>query len=441
MAGRIFRQIGIGMACVAVVAGGASRAHAYTLRACDERWYAPTQEHAFDGTREAFTETERKAKIGACGVHHAKVLRWYAHDREAFATIDGKGYFIRRSSSGSGPSCQPTHAGPVIDLRCGLPDALRPHTQRDTVEYYRLTDGELRLIDLEPDANAGSPIYATDGKWVYYLNSSSVSPVVRIAGADAATFRRFTPEGAESVAESDVWARDKNNVYYYGDRVDGMSPDAPVTMFGNGRWTRAFAINQGKVFLADYREIRLLPGMEPTLRYVSPYFISDGKAIYTRFGKRIDGLAADGFEVVMPGCPVPGHPKLNCVAYVDKPGVHMPISGGIGVQDGAIAFPDDYSTRIYLRSGLRADRVTYFFTPDERFDSWVALMIFDGRLYSLSGLKDDGRDADEQTKRRFADGVALRGALRSVGEHSIADDEGMIDVRTLKRSPLNTSSQ
>ncbi|MFX8020248.1 hypothetical protein ABTK57_20850, partial [Acinetobacter baumannii] len=63
--------------------------------------------------------------------------------------------------------------------------------------YYRLTPNGASLRPLGQG-------YATDGRTVF----SYTSP---IAGADAASFQVFTPQGAAADA---AWARDRTHIYH-----------------------------------------------------------------------------------------------------------------------------------------------------------------------------------------------------------------------------------
>ncbi|CAJ0820427.1 DKNYY domain-containing protein [Ralstonia flaminis] len=252
---------------------------AYTVRSCTEYWYPPAK------PGQSISDL-RPERTNACK-HHAIEMR-----SDRFGVIDGQGYFITtdvntsRACAGGGPAFNPS---------CLIPGPLQRNEVSEVRNYYRLTQNGASLRPLGQG-------YATDGRMVF----SYTSP---IAGADAASFQVFTPQGAAADA---AWARDRTRIYHDETPVPGMAP-GPVTVFDE-----TFAVNGGRVYEIDALDgIKLRPDVRPSLTvlaFAQPLYsnvISDGQHIYVK-GKPLDGARAATFQMLPSTCPVPGLPGLKC---------------------------------------------------------------------------------------------------------------------------------
>jgi hypothetical protein len=416
----------------------AGPAHAYTTTTCEETWYVPTPGKEFSGSTASWT----KVKEGDCQSHSMKLLElWNSGHSESFAMVDGKGYYVKLTEVPEGPGCHDRGA-PVIDPQCFLPDALRHYEVHKERQYYQVTSGrELKLLD-ESSVKGGTAasgckpgLYASDGVSLFYAthafdDESGVFPYtpVRIEGADLASFKCFTPTGSNDDHE---WAHDKDHVFYFGRTINGMSPNFPVRVQGDPRSVTSFIINGDKVFEVSWDEVTLRPDMKPDLHLLSPNFMTDGTSVFDREGKKIQGLNAAALKIVMPVCPIPGYPQLNCTPYDSTIPTGMVLDGGIAIENGVIAFPR-FGSHVFRHEGLNAGNVTYFFL--KRDDAQPdAFMIFDNRLYRLRALVDQLSDYDARTQQRLKDGVVIHGSLRSAKCGFVDDDKGPIDMETLER--------
>jgi len=251
----------------------------YTVRSCTEYWYPPAK------PGQSISDL-RPERTNACQKHAIEMRS------DRFGVIDGQGYFITTDVNTS-RAC--AGGGPAINLSCLIPGPLQRNAVSEARNYYRLTQHGANLRPLGQG-------YATDGRTVF----SYTSP---IAGADAASFQVFTPQGAGADA---AWARDRTRIYHDETPVPGMVP-GPVTVFDE-----TFAVNAGRVYEIDALDgIKPRPEVRPrltVLAFAQPLYsnvISDGQRIYVQ-GKPLDGVRAATFQMLPSTCPVPGLPELKC---------------------------------------------------------------------------------------------------------------------------------
>lgn len=274
------RLVGLLMAG-AMLLGLPVASQAYTVRSCTEYWYPPAK------PGQSISDL-RPERTNACGKHAIEMRS------DRFGVIDGQGYFITTDVNTS-RAC--AGGGPAINLSCLIPGPLQRNAVSEARNYYRLTQNGASLRPLGQG-------YATDGRTVF----SYTSP---IAGADAASFQVFTPQGAGANA---AWARDRNRIYHDEMPVQGMVP-GPVTVFDE-----TFAVNAGRVYEIDALDgIKPRPEVRPSLTvlaFAQPLYsnvISDGQRIYVK-GKPLEGVRAATFQMLPSTCPVPGLPELKCRA-------------------------------------------------------------------------------------------------------------------------------
>ncbi|MGM3274303.1 hypothetical protein [Ralstonia sp. 24A2] len=269
------------LAIGAMLLGLPVASQAYTVRSCTEYWYPPAK------PGQSISDL-RPERTNACRKHAIEMRS------DRFGVIDGQGYFITtdvntsRACAGGGPAFNPS---------CLIPGPLQRNEVSEARNYYRLTSNGASLRPLGQG-------YATDGRTVF----SYTSP---IAGADAASFQVFTPQGAATDA---AWARDRTRIYHDETPVSGMVP-GPVTVFDG-----TFAVNGGRVYELDALDgVKPRPEVRPSLTvlaFAQPLYsnvISDGQRIYVK-GQPLDGVRAASFQMLPSTCPVPGLPELKCRA-------------------------------------------------------------------------------------------------------------------------------
>jgi hypothetical protein len=282
--------------------------------------------------------------------------------------------------------------------------------------------------------------YATDGQHAYLIShafddESGNFPYapVRIDNADIATFRCFVPEGArDSVAYE--WSLDKNHIFLFGRAIKQMSPEFPVHLFVDQLASvDRLATNGQRVFRIGFDRAELMPGIGPNISILSKAFFTDGKAVFARNFRKIEGTSGDEFRVVMPVCPVPGNPELACETYNAKHEADAAIQvtgGGIGVQSGMMVLPvGDSPGSVYIK-GINSKNINYFIVsgyPGAVYRT-APFMIFNGKLYNLMAL----------VSKDLNDGIPIRGSLRGAKCGYVLDDTGAINLVNLRRVSRNT---
>lgn len=360
----------------------ASPAKAYTVHHCSENWYPMTR----NGQN---IDSPSQGRVEPCKRRPVKKLN------ERYGVINGKGYFMTESHE-QHDSC--SHGGPLPDLACFIPSALRPHDDYETRDYYELTQSGSALRVL-------ADLYATDGREVFY--AADVIP-----GADPATFRLFVPKGGKA---GDRWAHDQKHVYSE-ERIVPMMVPGVVEVIGD-----TFAINGGRVFTLDpisgpsYRpdikaRLTLLSAPAP----LQPAITSDGERIYLGT-KSLDGVRAATFQMLVPVCPVPGKPDLKCVGY---------------------AQPDNFRV---ARSG---PDVLYFHTYDDvkriaAVPDFVYFLPYGSSYLGIGGNKIFNLDPLHQNYGgRAIDGVSFVGRVSGPAAGYLADDRGFIRGLSWGSGPL-----
>ncbi|WP_321813908.1 MULTISPECIES: DKNYY domain-containing protein [unclassified Paraburkholderia] len=416
-------------------------AHAYTTSTCQETWYGPAKGKEFTGSIHSWT----KVKEQPCKSQSVKVLKFAgqtqddysdisgATDAEGFATVNGGGYLVHFRNVSQGPYCGGGDV-PGFDPECLLPQWLRHYEIHRERDYYQITpDRELSLMDNEKPGLCGGR-YATDGQHAYLIShafddESGNFPYtpVRIENADIATFRCFVPEGdRDSVAYE--WSLDKNHIFLFGRAIKQMSPEFPVHLFVDQLASiDRLAINGQRVFRIDFDRAELMSGIGPNIRILSKAFVTDGKTVFDRNFRKLDGVSGDKFRVVMPVCPVPGNPELACETYSrhETDATIEVTGGGIGVQSGTIVLPANDSPSRVVINGANSENINYFIVsnyPGAVYRT-APFMLFNGKLYNLLAL----------ASKDISDGVSIHGSLKSAKCGYVIDDTGAINLLDLRR--------
>ncbi|WP_321955373.1 hypothetical protein [Paraburkholderia bannensis] len=416
-------------------------AHSYTTTTCQETWYVPAKGEELTGSIHSWTKVEEQP----CRSPSVKVLKLAgqsqddysdvsgATDAEGFATVNGGGYLVHFRSVSQGPYCGGGDV-PGLDPECVLPQWLRHYEIHRERDYYQITPGrELSLIGKEkPDLCGGW--YATDGQHVYLIShafddesgSFPYTPV-RIVDADVATFRCFVPEGTRDRVAYE-WSLDKNHIFLFGRAIKQMSPEFPVHLFIHQLASvDSPATNGQQVFRIDFDRAELMSGIGPNIRILSKAFFTDGKTVFDRNFRKIEGVSGDKFRVVMPGCPVPGNPELACETYSrhETDATIEVTGGGIGVQRGAIILPIHDNPSKVVIDGANSENINYFIVsnyPGAVYRT-APFMLLNGKLYNLLAL----------ASKDLSDGVSIHGSLRSAKCGYVVDDTGAINLVNLKR--------
>jgi hypothetical protein len=432
-----------------ILFGFTSPAHAYTTLTCEETWYAPAKGHEFTGSVKSWT----KVKQQSCRKHSVKLLKpaGQTHDdyggvsgadeSGAFAMVDGSAYYVRFLEVRQGPHCG---GGGVVGFnpQCFLPRGVRHNEIHQYREYYEVTPGhELHLLATDKGKLCGG-WYATDDRSIFQISHAfddeqgnfPYTPV-EVKGADVASFKCFVPEGDDSKV-AHAWALDQHQIFFFGRPVKAMSPQHPVRLFHDKLATvDDLVVNGEKVFTIRFDAVKLMPGIGPDLTILSSSFFTDKKNIFGRDFNKINGVSPKNFNVALPVCPVPGHPKLNCVDYKS---VYPRADGGVGIGDGMVILrAEDSGYRKMLIRDLRPKNAIVFLLEGISSVGGVSpFMIVNGRLYNIDALR----------KGILKDGTLIHGQLMSIpsgsgcvlnGDHGsgldkyILDDAGGIDLDKL----------
>jgi hypothetical protein len=362
---------------------GSTQAHAFETNSCAEYWYsrAPTFEQSVPF---AFYTRERGFKL-----EHVEKCQPRQADMRGplFSVFEGQAFYVERSVNSDEPHCGQRSRGGVnidSDLRCYLPHWLWRVKKETSISYFPIFihGNEFRLLDVPKPGQSDWEIerasrYATDGVSVFhyvddYAPDIEVSgpQIFVVQGADPTTFHSFSPNGV-SKYERD-WAQDAKHFFYGGKMISGVSSTDSLRFFGDN----LVAIGD-QVFGFNYRGIEPRPEVRPTLKMLSPDFISDGKHIYLRSGALAEGFHPNNFRLLQPVCPVPGYPDLKCV--VEDLHVSDFSQAHVGVGYGGLLF--DTGPAPYRIADVDPNDALYFKT--ETLDGIFYMAISGHRLYLL----------------------------------------------------------
>ncbi|WP_124454645.1 hypothetical protein [Burkholderia sp. Bp8992] len=310
-----------------------------------------------------------------------------------FAVVDNRAYYVRTFDFSGKPECGRTTigGGPIFDPPgCFVPESLRVVSNRRQVNYYPISErgAQFRLIDdaasdPAPRNELSRASYATDGVSVFraaedFEGTSAIrGPVVmRIEGADPETFHTFLPAGVRLRTD---WARDSRHLYYGGNPIAGIAPNARVDFYGD-----ELAVIGNRVYGFDYAGIHARPDVRPTLKMLSPDFITDGSHVFLRTGELATGFHPADFRILQPACPVPGHPDLKCLQ--EKPHVSDATQTHVAVGGGALLF--DSGPAPVRINGVDTKRVVYFKVAGAG-GQYYYLALSGRDLYLLDGHQGD----------------------------------------------------
>ncbi|AWH88713.1 DKNYY domain-containing protein [Limnobaculum parvum] len=149
-------------------------------------------------------------------------------------------------------------------------------------------------------AYTGAAYYAVENGGVYYHNSMGMS--IKIEGADAETFKTV-PNGkaAKPYERFDIYATDKNHVYFYEKPLPDVSPQG-FMLIPN---VYAMVKNNQHVYYQQDGKHLILEDMDPaTIVVVSPQLMKDKRFVYlrippNRMPQKIEGVDSASFEAIL----------------------------------------------------------------------------------------------------------------------------------------------
>lgn len=146
-------------------------------------------------------------------------------------------------------------------------------------------------------AYSGPVFYAVENDSVYYHNSLGMG--VKIEGADPATFKAVPNDTPQTYGRFEIYATDKNHVYYYTEILPGISPQG----FGLVHGTDLVKNNEHVYYEENGRHV-ILEDMDPaTISVLSPQLMRDERFVYYRKASnrrpaKIEGLQSSSLEVL-----------------------------------------------------------------------------------------------------------------------------------------------